>query len=67
MTLQKGGIEAISLDYKEAHHTDAHGNQFRYRAQVVWTDPKENARQHWAYDVTLVASGLQSTLPKGGK
>jgi hypothetical protein len=62
MTLQKAGIKSISLHYHDAHNTDAYGNQFRYRAQVVWTDPKENGRQHWAYDVILVSQ----PAPSGG-
>jgi hypothetical protein len=62
MTLQQAGIKSISVNYQDAHNTDAYGNQFRYRAQVVWTDPSENARQHWAYDVILVSQ----PAPSGG-
>jgi hypothetical protein len=63
MTLQKTGIKSISVDYQDAQKTDAYGNQFRHRAQVVWTDPNENKRQHWAYDVILVSQ----PAPSGGR
>jgi hypothetical protein len=58
ITLQQAGIKSISLNYKDARYTDAYGNQFRYRTQVVWQNSKNNGRQHWAYDVVLASSGL---------
>lgn len=58
MSLKQAGIKSISLDYKDAHFTDAYGNQFRYRTQVTWADPKRNGKQHWAYDVVLVSPSL---------
>ena len=60
--LQQAGIKAISLNYHDAHYTDAYGNQFRYRAEVQWysevTDDilatlrkriRSRARQNWRY------------------
>lgn len=65
ITLQQAGIQSISLDYHDAHYTDAEGNQFRYRARVSFTDQKLNAKDHWAYDVILLSSDLP--IAKGGK
>ncbi len=57
ITLKQAGIKSISLDYfNDASYPDLYGNQFRYRARVVWTDASKNARQGWAYDVTLITA-----------
>jgi hypothetical protein len=64
LSLTQAGIKSISVRYEPGHYTDAHGNKFQYRSQVTWKNPKDNARQHWAYDVVLVAPGLTH---KGGK
>jgi hypothetical protein len=63
-TLQQAGIKSISLDYQDAHYTDAYGNQFRYRALVSWINIRLNPQDHWAYDVILVSPGLPGA-PKG--
>jgi hypothetical protein len=67
VSLQQAGIKSISLDYKNSGYTDANGNQFRYRAQVFWADPRQNGRQHWAYDVILLPSGVSGVGAKGKK
>jgi hypothetical protein len=54
MTLRGAGIKSIAVNYEDAHYPDIYGNQFRYRAKVVWTAASKNARQGWAYDVVLV-------------
>ena len=46
-----GVIEGIDLDYKESKRTDAHGNQFRYRAKVYGQGGRQSGR--WAWDVFL--------------
>lgn len=46
-----GVIEGIDLDYKESKRTDAHGNQFRYRAKVYGQGGHQSGR--WAWDVFL--------------
>jgi hypothetical protein len=62
MTLKAAGIKSIAVNYEDAHYPDLYGNQFRYRAQVVWTAASKNARQGWAYDVVLATPPLS-----GGK
>jgi hypothetical protein len=46
------GVARLHLDYKESKRTDAHGNQFRYRAKV--DDEKGEKVNRWAWDVFLV-------------
>ncbi|MFL6275323.1 MAG: hypothetical protein ACJ74G_08920 [Blastocatellia bacterium] len=46
------GVYAISLNYKESRRTDAHGNQFRYRAKVY--DAHGARLSRWAWDVFFV-------------
>jgi hypothetical protein len=58
-SLNQNGVKAISLAYKDAHYTDAYGNHFRNRSQVVWQASKDNGRQHWAYDVVLLPGAPQ--------
>ena len=62
MTLKGAGIKSIALNYEDAHYADIYGNQFRYRAQVVWTAASKNSRQGWAYDVVLATPPIS-----GGK
>lgn len=46
------GLATLELNYKLAKKTDAHGNQFRYRAKIK--DAKGNRLGRWAWDVLLV-------------
>lgn len=48
------GIEAISLDYKEARRRDRAGNEFRYRAKLYGANHQDLGR--WAYDVWLLSA-----------
>jgi hypothetical protein len=45
-------VARLYLDYKESRRTDAHGNQFRYRAKV--DDAKGAKVNRWAWDVFLI-------------
>jgi hypothetical protein len=45
------GITGIDLNYKESKKTDAHGNNFRYRAKVFDVNGTHAGR--WAWDVFL--------------
>ena len=47
------GVAAIELDYKTSKQTDAHGNQFRYRAKV-WGARGGSGVARWAWDVILL-------------
>ena len=47
------GLKSIDLDYRESRRTDAHGNQFKYRAKVK--DIRGHQLGRWAWDVFLVA------------
>ena len=51
-SLPQLGIERISLSYQQSKWTDAYGNQFRYRAQVV-RSAGGSGKDPWAYDVFL--------------
>ena len=51
-TLASKGIVRLDLDYKESKRTDAHGNQFKYRAKV--RDAQGASVNKWAWDVFLV-------------
>ena len=46
-----GLVEGFDLKYKESKRTDAHGNQFRYRAKVYGPGGQQGGR--WAWDVFL--------------
>ena len=51
-SLSSLGITEIELDYKLSRRTDAHGNQFKYRAKV--RDARGSQIGRWAWDVILV-------------
>ena len=53
LSLQKAGIQRISLNYNLSQWTDAYGNTFRYRAPIVAAVPSDQA----AYDVLLQQLG----------
>lgn len=51
-TLPALGLRKIDLDYRQSNRTDAHGNQFKYRAKVK--DAQDAQLGRWAWDVFLV-------------
>lgn len=50
-TLNELGLTKMELDYKKSKRTDAHGNEFRYRAKVK--DARGAQAGRWAWDVFL--------------
>jgi hypothetical protein len=46
------GLSSVELNYKESRRTDAHGNEFKYRAKVK--DVRGTQIGRWAWDVFLV-------------
>ena len=50
------GIQSISLDYKTSQRRDRHGNVFRYRSKVDFSQPPT---ERYAYDVFLVVRPIQ--------
>jgi len=50
-TLPELGLKTLWTDFKQSKKTDAHGNQFRYRAKVMDTHDAQLGR--WAWDVFL--------------
>lgn len=46
------GVSVIELEYKLSKKTDAHGNEFRYRAKVK--DGNGSSVARWAWDVFLI-------------
>lgn len=63
-TLPQLGIKAIYLNYSTTTKTDQYGNEFRYVARVVSTNPHAST---YAYDMffTLGASGAQQGSSSG--
>ena len=57
-TLAEVQVGSLELNYKESKHTDAYGNQFRYRAKVKNLQGQQIGR--WAWDVFLVKSVNQN-------
>jgi hypothetical protein len=53
-TLTALNVSSLGLDFKESKRTDAHGNQFRYRAKV--RDARGAKVARWAWDVFLVTT-----------
>lgn len=51
-TISSLGVAKFDLDFSESNRTDAHGNQFRYRAKVKDVQGAQVGR--WAWDVFLV-------------
>ena len=59
-TLPQLGIKAIYLNYRTTTTTDRYGNQFRYQARVVSTNPHAGK---YAYDVFFSAAGAPAAQP----
>lgn len=59
-TLPQLGIKAIYLDYQASSRTDQYGNQFRYAARVVSSNPRAGKT---AYDVFFTAAGAGARGP----
>ena len=53
-TLPQVGIKAIDLNFSTTTRTDQYGNQFRYVARVVSTNPHASS---YAYDVFFTTAG----------
>lgn len=53
-SLADAGIISVSLDYRESHRRDAHGNEYRYFALVTRDDP--GLSRLVAVDVFLVGA-----------
>jgi hypothetical protein len=51
--LPAAGLTAFDLSYKESKRTDAHGNEFRYRAKV--RHAHDSVISRWAWDVFFVS------------
>ena len=51
VNLEFTAIESISLDYKESRRKDQHGNEFRYRSGIQFSD----GRKGLSFDVILSA------------
>ena len=51
LTLPQAGIQKISLNYADSHYTDAYGNKFQYRSQLV--PARGSPATPWIYDVVL--------------
>jgi hypothetical protein len=62
-TLPQLGIKAIYLNYGTTTTTDRYGNQFRYQARVVSTNPHAGK---YAYDVFFSAAGAPAAQPGSG-
>jgi hypothetical protein len=54
LTLKQAGVKAISVQYSGSKWTDAYGNRFRYRGQIVWEKPVNGQTTADIYDVILV-------------
>jgi hypothetical protein len=61
-TLPQLGIKAIYLNYSTTTRSDQFGNQFRYVARVVSTNPRAGK---YAYDVFFSIAGSPAAQPAG--
>lgn len=61
-TLPQLGIKAIDLNYSTTTRTDQYGNQFRYVARVVSTNPHASK---YAYDVFFTVPGAPQGSSSG--
>jgi hypothetical protein len=62
-TLPQLGITAIYLNYSTTTGTDQYGNQFRYQARIVSTNPHASK---YTYDVFLSAAAAPASQPGSG-
>jgi hypothetical protein len=56
-TLPQLGVVSISLHYQESSWTDAYGNLFHYKSQIV--DAASSQAAQWTYDVFLAIAGAK--------
>jgi hypothetical protein len=60
--LQRFGIVALALEFRDSRRIDRHGNQFRYRGRIYKS--AASLTDDWAWDVILrLSSGGQPVPP----